>query len=55
MKFECRREHVERNRKIQIREKYSKDQIIYAMKQGPIIRERFAVLSVCKALGWEIL
>ncbi len=40
---------------VHIREKYSKDQIIYAMKQGPIIRERFTVLSVCKALGWEML
>ena len=38
-----------------IRTKYSKEQIVYAMKQGPVIRDRFTILSIYKDLGWENL
>jgi glycerol-1-phosphate dehydrogenase [NAD(P)+] len=38
-----------------IRKKYSKEQIVYAMKQGPVIRDRFTILSIYKKLGWENL
>jgi glycerol-1-phosphate dehydrogenase [NAD(P)+] len=37
---------------LNIRKKYSKDQILYAMKQGPVIRDRFTILSIYQALGW---